>query len=144
VGEEAEVDGDVKQRCGIDVSAVGVDHVGDRLEREEADPDREGDREQRKRDPQRDRIQRTVDVLDEEGVVLEDPERRQVERDDGGEELLLPPLGLRACDEAREEPVSERDPAEQEAELPVRVAVEDVARYDDEDFPPCELGHKDP
>ena len=40
VGEEGEVDRKIQQGCRFDASTVGVDHVAESLEREEADPHR--------------------------------------------------------------------------------------------------------
>ena len=97
VREEAQVDRRVDQRGGLGVAALDVDDVGDRLEGEEADPDRQRDREQRQRQPERDRVEHVADVLDEEAVVLEDPEREQVEADRGRADPLAPPLRRRCA-----------------------------------------------
>ena len=80
VREEAQVDGGVDERGRLGVAALHVDDVGDRLEGEERDADRQQDRQQRQRQPEAERVEDVADVLDEERVVLEDAEYEQVKR----------------------------------------------------------------
>ena len=63
---------------GLRLAAVDVDHVRDRLEGEEGDPDRENDLDDRHRRPEAEGTEEVVDLGDEEAEVLEDPEQAQV------------------------------------------------------------------
>ncbi len=144
VGEEAQVERDVDRAGGLDQPALDVDHVGDRLEREEADPDRERDRQQRQRHPEPDAVERVGDALGEEAVVLEDRQDDQVERDRGAHDPLAPALVVRAVQELRRRLVAERDRAQEQAEPRVRAGVEEVAREDDERLPQPLARHQRP
>jgi hypothetical protein len=98
VGEEAQVDRGVEQVRRLGLAALYVDHIGDRLEAEEADADRQRDRHQRQRHPKSDGVEDVGDVGDEEAVVLEDGQDAEVEDHAGGREQLAEPLVLRAVD----------------------------------------------
>ena len=62
VREEGLEDRHVAERGGPGLAAVDVDHVGDRLEGEERDADRQHDLEQRERRAEPDRVERVVDL----------------------------------------------------------------------------------
>ena len=112
---------------------VHVDDVGDRLEDDEADADRQRDRGERQRQAEPDLVEDGVDLLGEEPVVLEDAERAEVDaRPRPRRSALAPALVLGAVDELRRALVGERQAAEQHAEHRVRRAVEDVGRREDE------------
>ena len=81
VGEEAQVDRGVEQVGRLGLPPLHVDHVGDGLEAEEADADRQRDRDQWQRPAEADRVERVGDVADEEPVVLEDGQHPEVEGD---------------------------------------------------------------
>src|SRR5215211_5392760 len=72
VGEEGLQDRHVAERGRTGVAAIDVDDVGDRLEGEERDPDRQDDLQQRERRPEPKRVEEVVDLGDEEAEVLED------------------------------------------------------------------------
>ena len=144
VWEEAQVDGRVDRLRGRDKPPLDVDDVGDGLEREEADPDRQRDRQQGQRHPERHRVERVGDVLREERVVLEHRQRAEVEADGEGEDRLLPPLRFRAMDGDGAGLVHHGDPAEQQAEQRVGRRVEDVAGHDDERLPHRGARHQRP
>ena len=136
VGEEAEVDRGVDQRGGLGIAALDVDDVGDRLEGEEADPDRQRDRQQRQRHPEGDRVEHVADVGDEEAVVLEDPQREQVEGDRrgadpgcAGERRRSPWISCAASW------LPSVIAAQQQAEARIGRRVEDVGGEDDERLP---------
>ena len=75
VREEGLEDRHVAERRGPRLAAVDVHHVGDRLEGEERDADRQDDLKQRQRRAEPDRVERVVDLVDEEAQVLEDAEQ---------------------------------------------------------------------
>ena len=127
VREEAQVQRDVDRRGALAQAAVDVDGVRDRLEREEAQADRQRDLHQRHRQPEVHASSRSLTSCDEEAVVLEDAQDDQVERHrDADEPLAWRSLSLRSISVANEL-VAERHAAQQEAELRVRRRVEDVA-----------------
>ena len=144
VGEEAEVDRGVEQRRRLGVAALDVDDVGDRLEGEEADPDRQRDRQQRERHAEGDRVEHVAHVGDEEGVVLEHAQHEQVPGHGQAADPLPPSFVVRPADQDGGDLVADRDAAEQQAEAGIRGGVEDVARDDDERLPQRLSRHQQP
>ena len=123
VREEAQVDGRVDQAGRLDQPAPDVDHIGDRLEGVEADADRQRDRDQRQRHPEADAVQQFGRLLDEERVVLEDPQDGEVERHRADHEQPPAPLVLGPPDQHRGPLVAERDrrrAADRSASSPTR------------------------
>jgi hypothetical protein len=57
VREEAQIDRRVEQAGGLGLPALDIHDVGDRLEAEEAHPDRQRDRHQRQRHPEVNRVE---------------------------------------------------------------------------------------
>jgi hypothetical protein len=144
VGEEAQVQPDVDRLRGRQQAAVDVDGVGDGLEDDEADADRQRDRRERQRQPEADLVEQRVGLLCEEPVVLEDAERREVQRDRDADDEAPAALVLRAVHELRRGLVAERHAGEQHAELRARRAVEEVARGEHERLPDVLASHERP
>ena len=144
VREEAEVNRRVHQRGGLGLAPVGVDHVGDGLEAEEADPDGQRDRQEWQRHPEARRVEHVADVRDEEAVVLEHGEDPEVERDPSRHDQLPRALVIGAVDEVDRELADDRDRRQQQAEARVGGRVEDVARREDEHLPQRLTRHQRP
>ena len=141
--EEREIGGEVEERDRFDLASICVDHIRQRLEREERDPDREDDLEQRRRHFDADVAERVHDRGGEEPVVLEVRERAQVDgdrRDQHHPAEWLP----RGRDQLGEDLVRDRRPAQQEDVVPVPPAVEDVAGNHHQDLPPRRVRTQQP
>ena len=140
MGEEREVVGEVEQRNGFDLAPIGVDHVAQRLEREERDADRQDDLEQRRRhlDAEVARTLFTTEV-GEEAVVLE--VRRATPRLTATAAIRHHPAQWLA--RGRDQLMRTKiwfaivDAAQQEDVVPVPPAVEDVAGDHHEHLPPA-------
>src|SRR3954452_3322441 len=144
VGEEAQVDRGIEQRGGLRLAALHVDDVGDGLEAEETDPDRQRDGRERQRHAESDRVEDVRDVRDEEPVVLEDREDPQVEDDPPGGDPLAEALVIGPVDPDHRQLADQGDGRQQQAETGVGCRVEDVARHDDERLPERLPGHQGP
>ena len=78
VGEEREIGRELRERGRLEVTAVGVDHVADRHEGVERDPDRKHDRAHLDRQVDPEVRREALGRVDEEAVVLEVREHAQV------------------------------------------------------------------
>ena len=79
VREERHVERQLVEAQGPELAATDVDHVADGVEREERDAHRQRDLEQRRAHAEADAVERVADAVDEEPVVLEPPEQREVD-----------------------------------------------------------------
>ena len=128
LGEERNVQEDVEDRSRRrDHAAIDVDDVGDALEGEERDPDREHDLEKRQLALQPYREHEVVQALDEEAVILEEPQSDEVERHAYAKDPTPPPAVVGRVDQQAGGVVDRRIAGEQEAEPPIPVPVEEVA-----------------
>ena len=126
--EKTDVQGDVDEgRLGLDFAAVHVDDIADRLERIKADADRENDAHHRQagRDPKNG--ERRCDVRQEEIVVLEETEDREVDAD-ARRQQRRSPTARRAREHLACDKRIHRDKQHQKTEAPVPDGVENVAR----------------
>jgi hypothetical protein len=121
--EECEVE---EARAGLEPAAVDVDRVGERLEGVEGDADRQ-------HDLQRDRARRDTEAgeqrgeaLCEEAEVLEDEEHAEARAEADQQEA--PRVGRPPADRGGAAEVDGGREQDQREEAPVPVAVEDVAR----------------
>jgi hypothetical protein len=144
VREERQVDGEVQGLGRLDDAAVHVHHVGQRLEGEEADPDRQRDLEQRQRHRQADARQGRRHRRHEEAVVLEPAEHHQVAGDRGADQPGGGARRGRAVDRHGERLVHHGHGGQQQREPHVGIAVEHVAGGQDERLPPGGVGHQPP
>ena len=144
VWEEGQVGGELLERDRDEVAAIRVDHVADRHEGVEGHPDRQHDRPQAEWSVEPDDREQVVARADEEVEVLEVAEHADVAGERDCEEELPLRRHAGAVDGDGEDVVPERRSGEQEDEMPVPPAVEDVARGDDERAPAVWPRHRQP
>jgi len=144
VREERQVDRDVDGRRALAQAAADVDGVGDRLKGEEgqADGQRHGEQRQRRAEPEL--FEQARDAVDEEPVVLEEPECEKIECDGNRDDPVPDTVGRRPLHTHRACLVDERHPGQQEAELRVGRRVEEVAGGEGERLPRAGVGHQRP
>ena len=126
--EEGDEKGEVSKIAGrAKCPPVDVERVGHRLERVEADADREDDPERSRRHGHAEVGHQVHELGDEEVGVLEDAEHAQVRGQADDQEGLAPPRVRRGVDGDPRSVVDEcRDP-DQRQEAPIPPGVEDVA-----------------
>ena len=135
VREEGQVDREVERGDRLLLTAVDVDDVGDGAEQEERDADRERDLDEQGRGRQPERAQQRDERVDEESVVLEEAEQREVEGDPDDHPGASCPVAARTVHARREHVVADRAGEQQEHEPPVPPAVEQVRGAEHEPAP---------
>ncbi len=139
-GHELREEGDEERviaqaAAGPDVAAGDIDDIADALKRVERDPGRQDDVEHGNRHRQVQRAQQRGDILDEEIVILEDREQRQVARHAHGNERFLA-LGP-GLDSAGHEIVDDRRGGKRQQEPGVDKPVENETRRNEQRIAPA-------
>ena len=142
--EEREVDGELQQGDGPELAPIRVDDVAERLEGEERDADRREDRPGRRGELDPERSENARGTLGEESLVFEPAEHGQVDGHGRYEPRPANALLVVGGNDHGQHLVDHGRCGQQGDEVPVVVAVEDVAGEKNEDVPPGEPGEVEP